>query len=113
MPYLSFGTLSRAETLWSEAEEAVKDDPEKLARVRLSHLPIQYAFLKYWERLRRECEEQKATWPLSTSRKAMSDAFGQACRGVAGKPWTQVTVLSEHGETVEQFLARTSTEPSL
>jgi hypothetical protein len=111
-PYLNFTTLSRAEALWVEAEKAAKDDPDKLARVRVSHLPVQYAFLKYWDRLRQECEKQKAAWPLPASRKEMAAAFGQACRGVESKPWTHVTALSEHGETVDQFLARISKDSS-
>jgi hypothetical protein len=104
LPHLSFSTLSQAELLWQQAERAVIDDPEKLVRVRLAHLPVQYAFLKWWKPLWRECRDQDGNWPISTSRHEAAETFRKACEGSPGKDWTHVRVLSEHRLKVDEFL---------
>jgi len=58
-PYLNFSKLSKAERYWQQAEEAVREDSERLLRVRMGHLPVRCAFLRSWSRLRKECAEQK------------------------------------------------------
>ncbi len=110
-PYLEFAPLSAAEKLWQQAEAAVAKDPEKLARVRIAHLPVRTAWLNYWTPLRRECWEQNAAWPLSNSRKAVADEWRDAARGVPGKAWTVVHLMNEGGETVEEFLKQFATDP--
>jgi Domain of unknown function (DUF4838) len=111
VPYLSFPALGPAERLWQQAEKLAAVAPEKLLRVQQGHLPVRFAFLKYWERLRHECSDQKAQWPLSTSRKQVADEFRRVCAGAPGKNWTHVHVLNEHGETVEAFLKPFATDP--
>ena len=103
-PFRSFKVLAHAERFWQRAEKASANDPEKLDRVRLAHLPVRFAFLRDWANLRKECQEQKARWPLPESRKVVADEFGKVCQGVPGEDWTHVQVLNEGGLTVEKFL---------
>ena len=105
-PYLQFASLAAAERLWQKAESAVAQDPEKLARVRIAHLPVRTAWLNGWTLLRRECWEQNADWPLSDSRKAVAEEWRSVARGIPGKDWTIVRVINEGGLTVENFLGR-------
>ena len=102
--HLRFSVLGPVEELWQDAERAVADDPEKLWRVRIAHLPVRCAYLKYWNWLRHDCWEQNKTWPLSESRKAVAEEFRAVCNGAEGKDWTHVHVMSEGGLTVEAFL---------
>ena len=110
-PFRSFKVLAEAERLWQQAERAAANDPEKLERVRLAHLPVRFAFLRDWANLRAECRQQKAKWPLPESRKAVADAFAEVCQGVPGAAWTQVRVLNEGGLTVERFLQQFAQAP--
>ena len=109
-PYLKFKPLVAAERLWQKAEAAVAQDPEKLARVRIGHLPVRTAWLSSWPQLRRECWEQNGVWPLSDSRKAVAEEWRSVARGVAGKDWTIVGAMNEGGLTVDQFLERFVTD---
>jgi hypothetical protein len=109
LPHLNLETLSQAERLWQQAEAAVADDPELLARVREGHLPVRYAFLKNWNRLRREGWEKNAPWPLPEPRDKVVAEFREVCAGVPGKDWTRVTILNEHRLTVEDFLKNAPT----
>ena len=113
-PHLRFQPLAAAERLWQQAEEAAsrEADPEKLIRVRLGHLPVRYACLSRWVSLRQECREQNATWPWPESRKAVADAFREVCKGVPGKDWTPVRVLSEGGRQVDDFLKEFAQDPT-
>ena len=105
-PHLRFQPLAEAERLWQQAEAAAsrEPDPAKLLRVRLGHLPVRYACLKWWALLRRECWEQNASWPWPESRQATAEAFRQVCQGVPGEDWTQVRVLNEPGLQVADFV---------
>jgi hypothetical protein len=105
-PHLRFQPLAAAERLWQQAEAAAARDPDadRLLRVRMSHLPVRYACLKWWAPLRRQCWEQNATWPWPESRKATAEEFRQVCAGAPGKDWTHVTVLNEPGLKVADFL---------
>jgi len=110
-PQLRFKPLAEAEQLWQEAEKAARKDSELLARVRVSHLPVRYAFLSRWGALRRECWEQNGDWPLAKSRKLVADEFRQAGEGVPGKPWTHVGVLNERGLSLDEFLKPFAVDP--
>jgi hypothetical protein len=110
-PHLKAKVLVPAERLWQEAERAVAHDAELTARVRLSHLPVRFVFLRDWKRLREECAKENLAWPLPESRRAVAEEFAAAARGVPGKPWTLVNPLNEHGRTVEQFLADVAQSP--
>ena len=110
-PHLNFQTLNAAERLWQQAEKAAADDPDKLLRVRIAHLPVRCALLKHWGRLRHECWEQNQIWPLPESRKAVADAFREVSQGLPGKDWTHVQVMSERGLTVDDFLKDFAEDP--
>jgi hypothetical protein len=112
-PHLEFPVLYQAERLWQQAEKAVAHEPERLARVRLSHLPVRYAFLRDWQRLRYDCWEQNATWPLPESLQVAAAEFAATCRGVPGSDWTQVKRLREHHYLVEDFVGSLTNEPPL
>lgn len=105
-PYLKFKVLAQAERLWQEAETATASCAEKLARVQVGHLPVRLAFLRNWTKLRQECQDQKATWPLPESRKAVVKQFGEVCQGVPGEKWSRVQILNEGGLTVDKFLQK-------
>ncbi len=102
--HLQFSVLGEAERLWQQTETATASDPEKLMRVRIAHLPVRYAFIKYWNWLRHDCWERNMVWPLPESRKAVADEFRTVCKGIEGKDWTHVRALSEHGLNVDDFL---------
>jgi hypothetical protein len=110
-PFRTFQVLAQSEQLWRAAEAATANDPERLTRVRLGHLPVRLAFLRDWTKLRAECLERKAAWPLPESRKEVAAQFAEVARGVPGQDWTHVTVLNEPGLTVEKFLAPFNEDP--
>ena len=107
-PYLEFKTAGPAERLWQQAEKAAASDAERLIRVRLAHLPLRLAILRHWDRLREQCSQQKATWPLSDSRKQVAAEFEEVCRGQPDRDWTHVEVLNEGGAKVADFLKKVS-----
>jgi hypothetical protein len=104
--FLRFKPLAEAEKLWQQAEAAAAKSPEFLERVRLGHLPVRYVWLSRWEKLRQECTDTGAAWPLANSRKLVADDWMSVAKGVPGKPWTKVTLLNEGGLTPEKWSAR-------
>ena len=111
MPFLAFPVLAKAEQLWHEAELAAKDDPQKLWRVRIGHLPIQYVWLSQWTQLREQCKKTGAKWPVDASRKKLAEEWLQLCIGAGPKGWTKITHLNESGLTPETFAARFANDP--
>jgi hypothetical protein len=105
-PFLNFETLSRAERLWQQAEEAVKSDPDLLWRVRQGHLPVRYAFLARWTPLRRDCLLAGAEWPLPTSRRAVADEWRAVATGSGPEGWSRMTHVNESGLTPEKFVEK-------
>ncbi len=105
-PFLRFKPLAEAEKLWQEAQRAVAGDDELASRVRLAHLPARYVWLSRWDKLRKECGDTGATWPLSESRVEIAAEWMAVANGVPGKPWTKVTLLNEGGLTPEKWAAR-------
>jgi hypothetical protein len=110
-PFINFTTLSKAEQLWEQAEQAAKDDPDKRWRVRISRLPIRYAWLTRWVELRKECKAKQARWPLSLSRRAVADEFLAVATGPGPKGWSKITHLNEGGLTPEAFVSRLREDP--
>ena len=105
-PFLGFKPLAEAEKLWQKAERAVATEEELLMRVRLAHLPVRYVWLSRWDKLRQESADAGAAWPLPDSRKQVIEDWMAVAKGVAGKPWSKVTLLSESGLTPEKWAAR-------
>ncbi|MDQ3815588.1 MAG: DUF4838 domain-containing protein, partial [Armatimonadota bacterium] len=110
-PFLQFGPLTQAERLWQQAEIAVKDDPEKLWRVRQGHLSVRYVWLVRWSQLRREALRAGAAWPLPTSRKAVADEWLTVATGPGPAGWSKMTHVNESGLTPEKFVARFAQDP--
>jgi hypothetical protein len=110
-PFVAIEPMTKAERLWQAAERAVANDPDKLARVRIAHLPVLFVWLDNWQKLRHDCWEKNLDWPMAQSRKAVADQFAKICEGVPGKDWTKVSVLSEGGKQVSAFLADFQTDP--
>ena len=104
-PYLKFEVLHKAERLWQKAEEAAKNDPDQLWRVRQGHLAVRYAFLVNWAALRKECSRAKAQWPLPSSRKEVAAAWLSVATGKGPQGWSPMTHVSEGGPPPEKFVA--------
>lgn len=105
-PHLRFKPLSEAEKIWGKAAAAVANQPEFLERVRMGHLPVRYAWLARWDKLRVECSEIGGVWPLPESRSQVAKEWLSAAQGVPGKPWTKITLINEGGLTPEKWAAR-------
>ncbi|MDW8290415.1 MAG: DUF4838 domain-containing protein [Armatimonadota bacterium] len=105
-PFLNFDVLSEAERLWQQAAQAVQDNPELLWRVKQGHLPVRYAFLTNWSRLRRECLIKGKTWPLPLSRKAVAEEWLAVATGSGPQGWTPMTHVNEGGLTPQKFVER-------
>lgn len=110
-PFLRFKPLAEAEKFWREAERTVAGDEELLTRVRIGHLPVRYVWLSRWEKLRKECTDAAAKWPLPESRQQVADDWMSVAKGVDGKPWSKVTLLNEGGLTPEKWVARFANDP--
>jgi hypothetical protein len=110
-PFLNFETLSKAERLWQQAEDAAKSDPDLLWRVRQGYLPVRYVFLSRWTPLRRECLKAKAAWPLPASRKAVADEWLRVATTPGPTGWSPMTHLNESGLTPQAFVARFAEDP--
>lgn len=110
-PFLRFKPLAEAEQHWQRAEAAAANSPEFLERIRLGHLAVRYVWLSRWEKLRKECAEAGATWPLPESRKKVADDWLGVASGVAGRAWTKMTLLNEGGLTPEKWVARFAEKP--
>ncbi|MDH7503106.1 MAG: DUF4838 domain-containing protein [Verrucomicrobiota bacterium] len=109
--FFNFQTLANAERLWKQAEQAVANQPDHLVRVQRGRMWLGYVWLSLWDKLRKECNSQGATWPLPESRKAYAAEWLKLAQGVRGLPWTKVTHLNESGLTPEKFAERFSDSP--
>jgi hypothetical protein len=105
-PFLGYDHLARAEAHWAKAEEAVKNDPEFLTRVRLARLPLRYVWLSRWDDLRKQSGDSEIPWPVADSRAKLADEWNSVAQGQPGKPWTRISLLNEGGLTPEAFLKR-------
>lgn len=105
-PFHNFATLRRAEALWREAETAVADDAELLARTRLGRLWLGYVWLSLWDKLRQECAAAGATWPVAESKADFAQWWLNLAQGDPERPWTKVSLLNEAGLTPKKFVER-------
>jgi hypothetical protein len=107
----TFTTLARAEHLWRQAETAAASDPEKLPRVQRGRLWLGYAWLSLWEKLRKQCADADAAWPLPESRKTFATEWLRLAQGAPNLPWTKVSLVNEGGLTPEKFVERFAKDP--
>ena len=105
-PFHSFKTLSEAERLWRRAEAAAAAAPDLLPRVQRGRMWLGYAWLSLWDKLRKECADAGAQWPLPASRKAFAADWLKLAQGDPALPWTKVTLVNESGVTPEKYAAR-------
>ncbi|MBN2583266.1 MAG: DUF4838 domain-containing protein, partial [Planctomycetes bacterium] len=67
--YLTPEIIARGETLFRQAEQAVKDDPALLRRVEIAHFPVQYMLLRrpyaFWDAAAKA--NPGMTWPQVTA----------------------------------------------
>ena len=102
----NFKTLAAAEQLWREAEAAAAGDAEILPRVQRGRMWMGYVWLTLWDKLRKECADAGATWPLPESRKAFAADWLKLAQGAPDLPWTKVKQINESGLTPEKFVER-------
>jgi hypothetical protein len=107
-PFHNFTTLSAAEKLWREAEAAVAGDAELLARARRGRMWLGYVWLSLWEKLRKECADAGAAWPVAESKADFAQWWLELAQGDPARPWTKVTHVNEAGVTPEKFVERFS-----
>jgi hypothetical protein len=105
-PYLRYEVLARAESLWEKAERAVQADPDLRWRVQIARLPLWYAWLVNWERLRQECEEAGAKWAMPLSKRELAQKWLQLATGDGPKGWSPITHVNESGLTPQQFVQK-------
>lgn len=110
-PFHHFKYLSQAQKLWDEALVRVRGNKEFERRVEVGRLPLGYVWLNRWEKLRKECAEMGAQWPLPDSRKAFAAQWVEKTKGVPDAPWTQIRLLNESGLTPQKFLERFPQDP--
>jgi len=105
-PFLRFEPLAQAEIIWQEAEHAVADKDELLARVRQGHLAVQCVWLTRWDALRQECARAGARWPCTVTRGELARQWLATAQGLPDKPWTKVTLMREGGGTPQEFVSK-------
>ncbi len=94
-PHLKFSPLSQAERLWSQAEDAVRDDADKLWRVRQGRLAVWYTWLVRWEPLLAECRLANAVWPVASTRAELAERWLALATGSGPEGWTPLTHILE------------------
>jgi hypothetical protein len=110
-PFLHFKPLAQVEALWQQAEQAVANDEELLARVRQGHLAVQTVWLARWDPLREECAQSGGVWPFSVSREEFAKQWLQRTEGVPDKPWSKVTAVRESGQTPMDYVSQLLKKP--
>jgi hypothetical protein len=104
--YLSAKMIDRYEAIFTQAETAVKNQPEYLSHVQAAHLPVQYAILEQAKMLG-FAERGFFTRGADGSRKAKPEleallqTFVERCKPAG------ITRLWEHGIPPEDYLAST------
>ncbi|MEZ4775083.1 MAG: DUF4838 domain-containing protein [Bacteroidia bacterium] len=81
--YLSEENITKYEALFDEAEQAVKDHPEVLERVRIARLPLKYAIMeqakKFYTGDRGLFIKEDGKWVARTAIRSMIDPFADLC----------------------------------
>jgi len=110
-PFFDAKTVLEAEKLWSNAEQAVKNDPAKLWRAKIGHLAIRYVILSRWNGLRAEALRLGLKWSLPDSRKAVADEWIALASGPGPKGWSPITHMNESGLTPKAWIERFGVDP--
>ncbi|MCS7066794.1 MAG: hypothetical protein NZL85_11065, partial [Fimbriimonadales bacterium] len=73
-------------------------------------LPVWYAWLVNWNRLRQECEQAGAKWAMPLSKQELAQKWLQIATGEGPKGWSRITHVNEGGLTPEKFVERLLSE---
>jgi len=109
--FLSYDTMFVAEILWQAAEELVANDPEKLWRVKQSHLSVQYVWLSRWKEFQKAAQANGDEWIVNPSRKAFAGQWLGTATGHGPVGWTPLTTMTEGGGSPQQFVAQFAMDP--
>jgi hypothetical protein len=110
-PFHQFKHLAAAQQLWGEALNRATGNNELEWRVKMGRLPLGYVWLSRWEKLRKECAEAGANWPLPNSRKEFAQQWLAQAEGDPALPWTKVRLINESGLTPQKFIERFAQDP--
>jgi hypothetical protein len=103
-PFLTYSLLKHAEAHFEAAEAKVANDPDKLWRVKISHLPVQYVYLRRWDELKKAAAEHDDPWPFAGSRQDLARQWQAIAEAPGPKGWNPVTAISESGYSVDEFV---------
>ena len=98
-PYLSFEMLGKAETLFNQAEDAVKGNPDLLKRVQVARLPLRYVWTVRWRELQAKVRREKLPWPGPADYTANANTFMEQAQAAG------ITLISE-GSKLDTFAHR-------
>lgn len=110
-PYLRYETLSKAEKLWRQAEDAARGQPDYLWRIRQARLSLDYMWLSQWVGLRRECRASGGSWPVNPSRKAAAAQWIATVNSTGPAGWEPMSVMRESGQKPADFAAQMASDP--
>lgn len=65
-----------------------------------------HVWFSRWDKLRKECTDAGATWPLPDSRKQIADDWMAVAKGFDGKSCTKATLFNDRGLTPEKWAVR-------
>jgi hypothetical protein len=104
VPFLDFSILEKAERLWQKAEQAAKGDPDKLWRVRMGHMPVQYVWLKRWSQFCAQYGEDEVIRCVKKSRNRLAMDWFDLATGPGPAGWSKITHLDYLGLSPEDFI---------
>jgi hypothetical protein len=104
--FLNFTNLAQAENLWNRAEADARGNPDRVWRIRIARLALDYVWLSRWDDLQRQCRDAGQVWPLALRRKQLAESWLQRATSPGPAGWTPVTHLRESGLTPAAFTAR-------
>lgn len=110
--FLGYGNMRKAELLWQQAEALDASDPERLWRVKQSHLCVQYVWLSRWEEYQKAAKAAGDRWIVDRSRKAFASQWLAVATGQGPAGWTPLTRMTEGGGTPQEFAAQFGTDPA-
>ncbi|MGQ9651222.1 MAG: DUF4838 domain-containing protein [Phycisphaerae bacterium] len=80
--FLNIETLSEGWKHLQAAEKAAGNDGTLLLRVRTAQLPVLYALIVQWDRLRKEAADAKLSWFVDESRQAVYEQFMKTAEAI-------------------------------
>lgn len=103
---LSLATLAEGWRHLQAAETAAGVDAALRHRVRVAQMPIQYAFLVKWERLRAEAKESGSPWPIPERVRGVYDRFLKTAKAANVTKVSEQHKLDEPGTIVDRLTTR-------